>query len=53
MSNPARGVLDREILLQFNQLSGQRRAEYAKKSGISVAKLLGDLVEIERGMPYL
>lgn len=52
-SNPARGVLDREILLQFTQLSGQRRAEYAKKSGISVARLLEDLVEIERSLPYI
>ena len=52
-SNAARGILDREILLQFTQLSGQRRAEYAKKSGISVARLLGDLVEIERSLPYL
>jgi len=52
-SNPARGVLDREILLHFTQLSGQRRAEYAKKSGISIGRLLGDLVEIERGLPYI
>jgi len=39
--------------MQFTHLSGQRRAEYAKKSGISVARLLGDLVDIERSMPYL
>ena len=52
-SNSVRGVLDREVLLQFTQLSGQRRAEYAKKSGISVARLLGDLVELERCLPYL
>jgi len=39
--------------LQFTQLSGQRRAEYAKKSGISVARLLDDLVEIERSLPYI
>jgi cleavage and polyadenylation specificity factor subunit 1 len=52
-SNPSRGVLDKDILTQFTQLSGQRRAEYAKKSGISVARLLGDLVEIERSLPYL
>jgi hypothetical protein len=49
----AKGVLDRQVLLQFTQLSGQRKAEYAKKSGISVARLLGDLVEIERSMSYL
>jgi len=52
-ANPARGILDGEILRQFTHLSGQRRAEYAKKSGISVARLLGDLVDIERSMPYL
>jgi cleavage and polyadenylation specificity factor subunit 1 len=52
-SNPSRGVLDKDVLAQFTQLSGQRRAEYAKKSGISVARLLSDLVEIERSLPYL
>ena len=52
-TNLMKGVLDRELLLQFTQLSGQRRAEYAKKSGISVARLLGDLVEIERSLPYM
>jgi cleavage and polyadenylation specificity factor subunit 1 len=53
LSNPARGFLDREILLQYAQLSAQRRAEFAKKTGVSVARLLGDLVEIERGFSYM
>jgi cleavage and polyadenylation specificity factor subunit 1 len=53
ISNPAKGILDRDVLLQFSQLSGQRRSEYAKKSGISVARLLDDLVDIERSLSYM
>jgi cleavage and polyadenylation specificity factor subunit 1 len=53
LSNPAKGILDRDVLLQFPQLSGQRRSDYAKKSGISVARLLDDLVDIERSLSYM
>lgn len=48
LSNPARGVIDGELVWKFFSLPTNEKAEAAKKIGTKVDEILDDLQDIER-----
>ena len=46
--NPARSIIDGELVFKFTNLSVIQKAEIAKKIGAKPADLMDDLAELDR-----
>ena len=48
LMNPARSIIDGELVFKFTNLSVIQKAEIAKKIGAKPADLMDDLAELDR-----
>ncbi|OLL22967.1 Protein cft1 [Neolecta irregularis DAH-3] len=51
--NIMKGILDGQLLLDFLQLSEDKKQTVAKKLGIPLSRLLDDMLELDRSISYL
>ena len=52
MRNPCRGIVDGDLVFQFNNLPGPDKVELARKIGTTAAEVLDDLSELDRNAAH-
>ena len=52
LRNPARGIIDGDLVFAFSDLPAVDKAEFARKIGTNAAEIMDDLAELDRNAAH-